>query len=143
MKKNNIAKVSIRINVPIKNVWDALTRPDLIKEYMFGSEAISDWKKGSTITFRGEWEGKSYEDKGVILAIEPPTLLRYTYWSPLSGTTDDPDNYATVTYDLSEENKQTLLTITQDQLETEESKTKMEENWRAMLENIKDKLEKK
>lgn len=141
MKKNNIAKVSVRINAPIKKVWDALTRPDLIKEYMFGSEAISEWKKGSPIIFRGEWEGKSYEDKGIILAIEPPTLFRYTYWSPLSGTTDHPDNYANVTYDLFEKNQQTVLTITQDGLETEESKNKMEENWQALLQNIKDKLE--
>lgn len=142
MKNNHVAKVSIDINAPVKKVWDVLTRPELIKEYMFGSEVTSDSKKGGSITFRGEWEGKPYEDKGIILAIEPPTLFQYSYWSPWLGIPDTPENYATVTYSLSEKNNKVVLAITQDKIETEESKRKMEENWLAMLQNIKEKLEK-
>ena len=41
---------------------------------MFGTDAVSDWKEGSPITWKGEWEGKHYEDRGVILRLEPERL---------------------------------------------------------------------
>jgi len=52
-------------------VWFALTDRETIKKYFFGTEAISEWKVGSTLIFQGEWEGKSYQDKGNILAADP------------------------------------------------------------------------
>jgi uncharacterized protein YndB with AHSA1/START domain len=58
-------------------VWHALTDRESIKKYFFGTEAISDWKVGSSLIFRGEWEGKTYQDKGSILAAEPGRLLQY------------------------------------------------------------------
>jgi uncharacterized protein YndB with AHSA1/START domain len=142
MEKNLTSKVSTDITVPITKVWDALTKPELIKEYMFGTEAVSDWKVGSPIIFKGEWEGKSYEDKGTILAVAKPTFFQYNYWSNISGTSDSPDNYATITYVLSEQDNKTNLIITQDKIETQESKEKMEQNWAAMLQTIKKMLEK-
>ena len=54
-------KVSRDINAPVSKVWQALTDPALIKQYLFGTETKSDWKKGSSITYTGVWEGKSYE----------------------------------------------------------------------------------
>jgi uncharacterized protein YndB with AHSA1/START domain len=49
---------SITINAPAKDVWDALVNPAKTKQYMFGCEAISDWKKGSSLLWRGQYEGK-------------------------------------------------------------------------------------
>ena len=66
---------SITINATVSKVWDALTNPDLIKIYFFGTECISDWKKGSTILYKGTYEGKPYEDKGNILDIEKESLF--------------------------------------------------------------------
>ena len=42
------AKASIKINADKNEVWDALTNPDKIKQYFFGTNANSDWKKGSS-----------------------------------------------------------------------------------------------
>lgn len=42
MEKKLIAKVSTTINAPITKVWEALTKPDIIKQYMFGANVISD-----------------------------------------------------------------------------------------------------
>src|SRR5205807_3496978 len=66
MPKNLVAKASVVIDAPAAAVWDALVDSSALKEYMFGSTVISDWKKGSKIVFKGEWQGKPYEDKGVI-----------------------------------------------------------------------------
>jgi hypothetical protein len=40
-------------------------------QYMFGTNVISDWQEGSPILWKGEWQGKKYEDLGVILKLEP------------------------------------------------------------------------
>jgi uncharacterized protein YndB with AHSA1/START domain len=77
------AKATITINAVRSKVWDALTIPKLIKQYMFGTDVKTDWKVGSPITYSGTWEGKTYEDKGKIIQIVPGKLLVSTFWSSL------------------------------------------------------------
>ena len=129
------------ISIPVSNVWQALIDPALIKHYLYGTEVISDWKKGSTIIYKGEWQGNTYEDKGTILEIEPKKLLYTTYFSSLSGKEDIPENYANVIYSLSEGNKQTILTITQDNLDTEHDRIIAVNNWKSVLQTMKEFLE--
>lgn len=103
MNKGLIAKVSIVIHAPADKVWDALTKPELIKQYLFGTEVTTDWQPGSPVIYRGVWKGKPYEDKGKILQVDPEKLLVSTFWSSLSGVPDTPENYKTITYKLSDE----------------------------------------
>ena len=141
MSKTYVAKAAITINAPASKVWDALTKPDLIKQYLFGTEVTTDWQVGSPITYRGTWEGKTYEDKGKILQIEPAKLLVSTYWSSLSGVPDIPENYQTVRYELSAESDGTRLTITQDNNDTQEAAAHSEQNWKMVLDGLKRLLE--
>jgi uncharacterized protein YndB with AHSA1/START domain len=142
MKTNHVAKASISIHADPEKVWDALTNPALIKQYLFGTEAHSDWKKGSPITWKGVWEGKTYQDKGVILDIVPNTRLVATYWSSMSGKPDTPDQYNTVTYELARAGGATTLSITQDNNPTKESADHSASNWTMVLEAMKALLEK-
>jgi uncharacterized protein YndB with AHSA1/START domain len=142
MSANLIAKASTTIAAPVSRVWNALTSPELIKQYFFGTEAVSDWKEGSTLEFRGEWEGKKYVDKGVILKSEEPKLFQYTYLSSFSKLPDAPENYANISYELIEEDGETMLTIKQENVANEESRKQSEENWAYVLKNLKDLLEK-
>ena len=112
--KGLIARASITINAPIGKVWDALVNPEKIKQYMFGTNAVSDWKEGSSIIWKGEWEGKKYEDKGVILKLEPGHMIQYSHFSPLTGQPDMPENYHIVTIELSSKGIQTLVSLLQD-----------------------------
>jgi uncharacterized protein YndB with AHSA1/START domain len=137
MRKKLTAKASISIKADADEVWDALTNPDKIKQYFFGTNAISDWKKGSSLKFTGEWEGKKYEDKGTILDSEPGKLFRYTYWSSMGKLEDKPENYATVTYELVAAGNETILNIMQDNVETEESREHSESNWKWILTELK------
>ncbi len=88
----------ININTPEERVWDVMTNPEIIKEYLFGTQTVTDWKVGSEIIFQGEFNGTTYRDKGVILENIPGELLSYSYWSGFSATEDLPENYSTVTY---------------------------------------------
>lgn len=142
MKSNITGKTSIDINAPVPKVWEALTTPSIIKQYFFGTDAISDWKVGSPLIFKGEWEGKSYEDKGTILDKVPQKLFRYSYWSSMAGIEDKPENYVTITYKLSGKDNQTTLTITQENIPDEKTKKHSEENWNKVLGDLKQLLEK-
>ena len=137
-----IATVDTTINAPASKVWDALTNPTLIKEYLFGTNVTTDWKVGSAITYKGEWQGKAYEDKGRVVQVEPEKLLVSTFWSALSGLSDVPENYQTVRYELSPNGNQTKLTLTQDNNATQEAADHSSENWRMVLDGLKNLLEK-
>jgi len=137
VSKGLIAKQSVRVNAPASKVWDALVNPAKVKQYMFGATVVSEWTPGSAITFTGEWQGKAYQDKGVILRAEPGRILEYTYFSPLSGLPDTPDNYHTVTIELSEQGQATTLTLSQDNNPTEQAREHSEKNWGVMLATLK------
>ena len=141
MNKKYTAKATTTINAPTSKVWQALVNPEIIKQYLFNTEVISDWKAGSPITYKGEWEGNPFEDKGEILEIEPEKVLKSTHWSPLSGTSDSPENYHTVTYTLSEKGDSTEVTITQDNNASEDEKAHSEKNWNTVLDGMKKLLE--
>lgn len=132
---------SVHINAPIEKVWDALTNPELIKQYFFGTETISDWKVGGPIVFRGTWEGTEYIDKGTILELEKEKKLKYNYWSSFSGIEDIPENYANITYELSKEGNQVVFTVTQDGFKTQEKKEHSEKSWQTLMEKMKELIE--
>ena len=140
--KGMIAKARTSIGAPIDKVWDALTNPAIIKKYMFGTTVSSDWKQGSDITWKGEWKGKQYEDKGKIVEIKPKTLLSYTHFSPLTGERDLLENYHTVTIKLGTKNGSTTVHLSQDNNKTEDSRRHSEDNWNMMLSELKKLLEK-
>ena len=60
-----IVSESIEIHEAPSKVWDALTNPEIIKKYLFGTETITDWKVGSEIIFQGEY-GENKEHKYTI-----------------------------------------------------------------------------
>jgi uncharacterized protein YndB with AHSA1/START domain len=138
---NHIAKAELSINAPIDKVWNALVDPEIIKKYMFGATVTSDWIEGSKITWKGEWQGKPYEDKGKILQFEPRTRLQYSHFSPMEGKPDVPESYHIVTIDLVEKENQTFVSLKQDNNANEEAKDHSEKNWRMMLDSLKKLLE--
>lgn len=136
-----VAQTSINIQAPVNKVWQALTDPKLIKQYLFGTNAVSDWKEGSSITYSGEWEGKSYQDKGEIVKIIPEKLLHTTYLSSMSNKEDKPENYANVIYEIEPQDNSSQITITQDNIENEEQVDHMIQNWNMVLSGMKKLLE--
>ena len=137
MSEPMIVRVTTTIDAPPARVWEALTNPDLIKRYLFGATATSDWKPGSPIRWTGDWQGRAYEDKGSVLDAQPGRLLRFTYFSQFSGLPDTPANYQTVTIHLSDEPPRTRLSLSQDNNPTEEARRHNEENWIKVLAGLK------
>ena len=58
------ASASGLINADPAAIWAVITDPRQLGQAFFGATVDTDWRVGSPITYRGEWEGKSFEDKG-------------------------------------------------------------------------------
>lgn len=141
MKSNIRLEVSTVIHAPVSQVWDALTKPEIIKQYFFNTNTYTDWQPGHPIIFKGEWQGKDYEDKGIILDVKENELIQYKYWSSMSGIEDKPENYVTITYEVEGKDNDVTLTITQENIPDEKMKAHSEENWKKVLEGLKKLLE--
>ena len=141
MAKGLVAESKIIINADIDRIWSALTDPEQIKVYLYGTEAKSDWQAGSPITYKGEWKGQAYEDKGTVLEAEPGKKLVCTYWSGMSGKADVPENYVTVSYLLNEHNGETEVVILQDGNDSEEAREQASSNWTMVLGSMKKLIE--
>ncbi|GAB0107318.1 SRPBCC domain-containing protein [Nocardia sp. JMUB6875] len=121
---------------PPERVWRALTDPAEITQYFFGTEVVTDWQVGESIVWRGEWQGKQYEDRGEVLAFEPAKRLRVSHYSPLTGLPDTPENYHTVTWALEPAPGGTELTIRQGNNKSEGEITESEKTWQSVLDGL-------
>jgi uncharacterized protein YndB with AHSA1/START domain len=133
----HVATAQCEIDAPPEKVWQALTDPQLIKKYMFGSEVRTDWKPGSPITWQGEFEGRKYMDKGEIIAAEPGRRLEVTHFSPLTGQEDRPENYHRVSYELQQTDDGTSVRLTQDNSSSAEEAEHSAATWQMMLDGLK------
>lgn len=105
---------TISIHANALQVWDALVNPQKTKIYMFGCETVSDWEIGSELLWKGNYNGvEMVFVKGHIIAFEPSVKLVYTVFDPNSTLADIPENYLTVTYELSQKGNLTELNVTQ------------------------------
>ena len=132
MSSKTLAEVTTVIHEPVDRVWQALVDPKLISQYMMGAEVITDWEEGSTIRWKGEWQGKPYEDRGHLLIVREPDLLKYTHVSSAA-----PDKAHTITVELIEVAGVTHLHLTQDNNVSQEACIAAEKNWRAILDGLK------
>jgi len=122
-------------------VWDAITNPDLVQKYFFGTRLSTDWRVGSDLTFRGEWQGQAYEDRGTVLAFEPPRSLTFDYWSSFSGTEDIKERRQIVRYELEPEGPSVRVTVQQSNIDTEERAEHSAKNWQLVLDGLKQLVE--
>ena len=124
-----------------QRVWAALTEPHEIAAYMLGSRVTTTWEVGSPITWDGEYDGRSYQDKGEVLTYDEPHILSVTHYSPIMGQPDEPDSYHTLVYTLTASSDGTHLELTQDGCDTEEQATQFSQNWQGMLDGLKEQVE--
>ena len=130
---------TVMIKASTGAVWNALTDPSTIERFMWSTHATSDWKAGSPVTFQGVYQGKAYQDKGMILESEKGKRLKYTF---LSGTSEDtPENYAVITYTLSGEGNETSMTVSQEGANDEKALEHSRQGWKSILKNLKEILE--
>jgi uncharacterized protein YndB with AHSA1/START domain len=132
-----VAHAEITVSAPPERVWQALTDPAEVKQYFFGTDLRTDWQPGSPVTWSGEWQGQAYEDKGEVIAVDPPRHLELTHFSPLTGQEDKPENYHRLVFDLEEQGGGTHVALTQDNNRDEEAAEHTRQNWEMVLQGLK------
>ena len=137
MPGNYVATSTITIDAPPDRVWKVITDPQAVKEFMFGADLATDWTVGGPIAWRGEWEGKPYEDKGTVLEVEPGQKLVHTHFSPLGGEEDKPENYHTLTWTLEDKGGRTQLTLSQDNNASEDAAEHSRGMWDMLVADVK------
>ena len=121
-------------------VWHALTDPELIRQYFFGTRVETTWEPGTPIPWSGEYDGKAYRDHGEVLEVVPEHRLVVTHFSPMTGQDDVPENYHRVSYLLEDKGGSTGVTLKQDNT-PDGSVEDFRNNWQTVLGNLKELVE--
>lgn len=144
MTETFVARVSVTINASQAKVWDALVTPGTIKQYLPVTDVVSEWREGSPIVWRSEFQGKPYEIRGTVLRLEAGRLLEYDHSRPIFRASGDGRALATyqrVTIELGDEGPQTRVSVTERDNKTERELAHSEGGWRRALGNLKALLE--
>jgi uncharacterized protein YndB with AHSA1/START domain len=134
---DHIAAAEISIDTAPVRVWEALTDPTQIRQYMFGAEVRTSWQVGSPITWSGDTGGRPYHAKGVVLDFEPPQRMVVSHFSPSPGKADVEKNYQVIQYDLDGDASHTTVRLHQTGNDTEQASQESSKNWQMMLEGLK------
>ena len=137
----HVATAQTDVAAAPERVWAALTEPEQIATYMYGSQVATTWEVGSPITWDGEYEGRPYQDKGKVLTYDEPHVLSVTHYSPMMGQPDEPESYHTLVYTLTAADAGTHLELTQDGNESAEQAQQFSQNWQDMLDGLKAQVE--
>lgn len=131
------AQVSRVIPATVQDVWDTLTSREGMKAYMQGADVRTDWKVGSPIVMKGEFNGKTYEDRGEVRSFEPGKRFSYTHVSSAA-----PDAEHLVTFELAPKGEATEVVITQANADgrvtdaDREHRARYEKTWAMILEGL-------
>jgi uncharacterized protein YndB with AHSA1/START domain len=121
LTSNQTVNKTITIDAPASRVWDALTNPERMKQWMAETEIdiFTDWKVGSPLVIRGNLHGIKFENTGTVLQFEPEKVLQYSHLSSLSRLPDRPESYSVVEFRLAPVEHRTTLTMTVSNFPTE------------------------
>ncbi len=110
----NEIKLSLELHCPPEKTWAALTDPQLVQQYMFGSQVHSSWKAGESIEYSMDIEGKEVVVvNGIIEEIEEDRLLVHSLFPTGSEMDDIPENYLHIKYEITETDNGSRLDILQ------------------------------
>jgi uncharacterized protein YndB with AHSA1/START domain len=140
MSKPSFVYVTYIQSTPEK-VFNAITDPELTKQYWFGHHNASDWKVGS------DWRHQMYDDPdnvhvvGKVLENDPPKRLVISWTSPADE--GNQEKTSRVIFEVEPFGPSTVkLTVTHDDLEgNPEMAESVSFGWPMVIANLKTLLE--
>jgi uncharacterized protein YndB with AHSA1/START domain len=144
LTSNQTVNKTITIGAPASQVWNALTNPELMKQWMAETDIdiLTDWKVGHPFVIRGNLHGINFENTGTVLQFEPEKVLQYSHLSSLSRLPDRPESFSVIEFRLAPIENQTTLTLTVSNFPTEIIYKHLAFYWNVTLEVLKRLIEK-
>lgn len=105
---------AITTQASIQQVFNALTRPELVRQWQFGRELTTDWKAGERISFRSGTGDDALEQWGTVLEVRTNELIRYNLFTPRPDLEDSIENYCVTSYLISEDKGETRIELIQE-----------------------------
>ncbi|HEY1164911.1 MAG TPA: SRPBCC family protein [Chitinophaga sp.] len=105
---------AITTHASAKQVFDALTRPELVKQWQFGRELTTDWKTGGRISFRTGTGDDVLEQWGTVLEVQDNALIKYNLFTPRPDLADSKENYCVTAYVISDDHGKTRVELIQE-----------------------------
>lgn len=135
----------ISINAPSAIIWEHLTTPHLMKQWMLDQntelDIECDWQVGSSIVMKGKLHQVKIENWGTILECEWEKKLTYTHLSSISHLPDVPENYCTLSFELTPGEEGNTLALTISNFPTETIYKHLDFYWRGTLGVLKRRVE--
>jgi uncharacterized protein YndB with AHSA1/START domain len=129
----------VYIRTTPEKLWEAITRPEMTKQFFYGTSVQSDWKVGSTVRHMGA-DGKTNLD-GKVLEVDAPRRLVTTFCA-----VHDPecakDRPSRVTWEIEPRGEVCRLTLTHDDFDgITKTYNQVGMGWNPVLSGLKTLLE--
>ena len=103
---------TVFIRAPQAKVWDAITKPEFTRRYLYGSEPNTTWKPGTRLHWTEYGTGHSLVD-GEVIEYDKPRRLVYS-WIVKYDPELTPEGPSRVTFELEETDGLTKVTTIHD-----------------------------
>lgn len=128
----------IYIRTTPERLWQAITDPEIRKEYNFGAGVRSDWTPGSRLEM-GSPNAEGLLGDGEVLEVDPPRRLVHTLRALWSDEVES-EGYSRVTWEIEPVADSCRLTLTHDELR-EGANEELYGGWPMILSGLKTWLE--
>jgi uncharacterized protein YndB with AHSA1/START domain/DNA-binding transcriptional ArsR family regulator len=129
----------VYIRTTPQELWDAITRPELTRQYFYGSSVESDWKVGSPVIHR--MANGSIALEGTIVEAVPPRRLVTTFVM-VHDEEARRDRPSRVTWEIEPLGAVCKLTVTHDDFDGEtRTYRQVARGWNPVLSGLKTLLE--
>jgi uncharacterized protein YndB with AHSA1/START domain len=105
---------AITTHATAQQLFDALTKPELVRLWQFGRELTTDWKTGGRISFRTGTGEDVLEQWGTVLEVRDKELIKYNLFTPRPDLEDRIENYCVTCYVISDDNGETRIQLIQE-----------------------------
>ena len=135
---DHVAHAETEISASPEQVWSALTDPEAISAFMFGSAGRDRLAGREPDHLDRRVRREAVQDKGEILAGRRARAAADDPLQPDDAASDDvPESYHTLDYRLAATGAGTTLTLDQDGNDSEEQAEQFAANWQGMLDQVK------
>lgn len=116
---------SVLLNATPERVWEALTHPGMTRQYYYNCEVTSDWREGSALRWKGEYQGRDIDAEGEVLEVIPGRMVKYTGFDRLTEGDISRQGDVYVTHEIIPQGSKTKLLTTLEHFEGDESRAEL------------------